>query len=357
MKTYRVGIIGLGRMGSTIDEGRHPDVPDSIASACRRIERLEVVAGADPEPEKRDAFVEKWGVETVFEDFPDMLAREQLDLVAVCVPSGGLPKRVNTAPDPEYRGDAHADIGIAVSEAGIPMLYLEKAIACSMARADELRDVCTGNGTVVNTGVFKRFNSGFQVVRDAIAAGDIGEPKIAVAFARSTLVHGHIHSVDLISSLIGDPGIVSVRGDLVPPDDQFVGEQLPKDPLANFQIRFESGVEGWSVPAFGWEMEAEVIGSEGSIRALNNGAGVMLRKGEWDEYEVRPVRIPSPNSPVAACLEDIVDARESERPSYNNIDLAHHTTEAVFAAAESHRRGGVWVDLPLENRDLYIYHV
>ena len=152
-----------------------------------------------------------------------------------------------------------------------------------------------------------------------------------------------------------------MRGDLVPPDDQFVGEQLPrelpKDPLANFQIRFESGVEGWSVPAFGWEMEAEVIGSEGSIRALNNGAGVMLRKGEWDEYEVRPVRIPSPNSSVAACLEDIVDARESERPSYNNIDLAHHTTEAVFAAAESHRRGGVWVDLPLENRDLYIYHV
>jgi len=356
-RTYRVGIVGLGRMGSTIDEGRHADVPDSIASACASCERLEVVAGSDPEPEKRDSFVKKWGVSSVYSAYEEMLAKEELDLVAVCVPSGGLPKRVNTAPDADYRGDAHADMGTAVSAAKIPMLYLEKAIACSMVRADELRDTCRRHGTVVNTGVFKRFNSGFRALGEAIEAGEIGEPRSVVLFCRSTLLHGHIHSIDLASSLIGDPKILSVRGDLLPPDNAFRGQQLPKDPFATFHVRFANGVEAWSVPSYGWEMEVEVIGTEGSIRSLNNGAGIQLRKGEWDEYAERPMHMAAPNSSVKACLEDIVDAYEAARPTFNNIDVAHHTTEALFAVAESHQRGGAWVDLPLENRDLYIYHV
>ena len=339
-RIYRVGVIGLGRMGSTIDEGRHPDVPDSIASACASCERLEVIAGSDPDSEKRAAFSTKWSVSAVYSDYGEMLAKEELDLVAVCVPSGGLPKRVHTAPDADYRVDAHADMGMAVSEAKIPMLYLEKAIACSMVRADELRDACRRNGTVVNTGVFKRFNSGFRAIGNAIAAGDIGEPRSVVLLCRSTLLHGHIHSVDLASSLLGDPKILSVRGDLLPPDDEFRGEQLPKDPFATFQMRFANGVEAWSVPSYGWEMEAEVIGTEGSIRVLNNGAGVLLRKGEWDEYAECSIESPPPNSSVRACLEDIVDAHESGRATFNNIDVAHHTTEAIFAVAESHRRDG-----------------
>ena len=47
MKTYRVAIVGLGRMGSTLDM--------SIANASRASQRLEVVAGADILPERRKA--------------------------------------------------------------------------------------------------------------------------------------------------------------------------------------------------------------------------------------------------------------------------------------------------------------
>ena len=108
--TYRVDIIGLGRMGSTIDEGRHPDVPDSIASACDSCERLKVVAGADPEAGKRQAFTDKWGVASTYMDWHELLAQEHPDLVSVCVPSGGLPKRVNTAPDASYRGGAWVEL-------------------------------------------------------------------------------------------------------------------------------------------------------------------------------------------------------------------------------------------------------
>jgi hypothetical protein len=39
------------------------------------------------------------------------------------------------------------------------------------------------------------------------------------------------------------------------------------------------------------------------------------------------------------------------------VDLSARIVEACIAVAESHRRGGAWVELPLAQRDLYIFHV
>ena len=63
-------------MGSTIDDEGHGDVPYSVAAATRASERLELVAGADLLPDKRDAFQSRWGT-AVYEDFRDMIDRER----------------------------------------------------------------------------------------------------------------------------------------------------------------------------------------------------------------------------------------------------------------------------------------
>ena len=39
MTTYRVGIIGLGRMGSTIDDEQHAIKPYSIAACCAEMDQ------------------------------------------------------------------------------------------------------------------------------------------------------------------------------------------------------------------------------------------------------------------------------------------------------------------------------
>ena len=57
-----------------------------------------------------------------------------------------------------------------------------------------------------------------QAVRHAIAEGEIGEPRVAVHYAASSLMHGHIHSIDTLSFLLGDPKIEAVRGELLPRD-------------------------------------------------------------------------------------------------------------------------------------------
>ena len=46
-KKFRVGVVGLGRMGSTIDEEGHTKLPYSIASAVESSPHFELVAGSD----------------------------------------------------------------------------------------------------------------------------------------------------------------------------------------------------------------------------------------------------------------------------------------------------------------------
>ena len=110
------------------------------------------------------------------------------------------------------------------------------------------------------------------------------------------------------------------------------------------------------MPAGYWEFE--VFGSEGSIRSLNNGGGALLRKPDgkrgWQEV---PFEFVEPKSPVVSCLEDLVVAYEEKRLALGHVELTHHITEACIGVAESHLRGGAWVELPLAARDLYIFHV
>jgi hypothetical protein len=65
MKTYRLGIIGLGRMGSTIDEEveDYPGItlPYFIAVSARAVPELGLVSGCDIVAEKNRAFSDKWG--------------------------------------------------------------------------------------------------------------------------------------------------------------------------------------------------------------------------------------------------------------------------------------------------------
>ena len=356
MPAYRVGVIGLGRMGSTIDDEGHSHLPYSVAASARASSRLELAAGCDLLAERRSDFTERWGVEAVYEDFRDMVEQERLDLVAVCTTATGLQKPGRESPDPSFRGDSHADLAVALADMSVPMVYVEKAVACSMARADEIRDAVKRNGTLFNSGVLRRFDNRYDAVRDAVLGGRIGEPRVVVHYAASSLLHGHIHSIDTVSWLIGDPAITHVRGELEPSDYVIEDGHVPFDPPATYELRFDGGVRAWSVPAGPWEFE--VIGSEGAVRSLGNGAGDSLRlagKGRnWVEAALPDVE---PRSTVVSCLEDLLDAHEEGRPTRGHIDTTHHITEACLGVAESHRRGGAWVELPGVDRDLYVFHV
>lgn len=346
MKTYRAAIIGLGRMGSTIDDEvvGYPAValPYSIAASCRAIPNLELVAGADLLAEKRDAFRERWGVDALYEDFREMIRQEEPDLVAICT-----------------KAENHAELGCAVAELGAPMMFLEKAMACSMLEADALRDAVKKAGCAFNTGVLRRFDSRYHEARRRIERGEIGEPKVAVHYAASSLLHGHIHSLDTLMYLLGDPQVISIYGELQPRDLDLSANRLDSDPRATYQVEFEHGLEGYSLPVGQWDFE--IHGSEGILRGCNNGVDWSIRRPQPVGTKFRTYveeQLPPPDSRSATqyCLEDLISAHEEGRPTLGHIDIAHHCTEACLAVAESHRIGQR-VTLPLDNRDLYVFHV
>jgi predicted dehydrogenase len=347
MKPYRVAIIGLGRMASTIDDEvvDYPSLalPYSIAAACRESDRLALVAGADILPEKREAFRQRWDVNVLYEDYTEMIAQEHPDLVAICT-----------------RGELHAEMTVKVAQAGVPMIYCEKAMACSMREADAVLRACQKHHVAFNTGVLRRFDNRYHQARRLIQEGAIGEPSLAVHYAASSLLHGHIHSVDTLMYLLGDPEAVSVGGELRPRDLRIENNRLDRDPAAVYHIAFAGDLETYTIPAGHWDFE--VFGSEGAVKGMNNGIDWNLRKTVKlaNKYRIlrdTPFPTVSPRSATLACLEDIVAAYEEKRPTLGNVEVTHRATEICLAVAESHRQGGVRVALPLKNRDLYIWHV
>ncbi len=338
---YRVAVIGLGRMGSTIDDELPAGSPAySVTKAAQASDRLEVVAGADIDPAKRAAYQARWGVDALYEDYRTMIRQERPDLVAICT-----------------KGVLHAEMSVGAAEENVPMIFCEKAIACSMQEADAVLDAVGSRNIPYNTGVLRRFNRTYHKARDLIASGAIGEVRAAVHYAPTNLLHGHIHSLDTLSFLLGDPKVVSVYGELFPRDLAFENNRLDKDPNGIFQATFENGVEATSVPAGTWEFE--ILGKEGSVRVLNNGAGLAMRQavpGKRNVFADVEVETPPVHSTTQFCLEDLVGAYEEKRPTLGNVQICHHLTEVCLAIGESHRQQRR-LTLPLENRELYIFHV
>jgi predicted dehydrogenase len=239
------------------------------------------------------------------------------------------------------------------------MLYLEKAMACSMREADTVLAAALAHNTRLNLGTLRRFDPRYQLARRWTLAGEIGRLRGAAHFAATDLLHGHSHSVDTLLYLLGDPHAVAVQGELRPATLEIAGRRIESDPGASYRVRFENGLEAWSLPVGQWDFQ--VWGTEGEIRITNNGLDMELRKAtklDGKHTALRPVPIDVPTgSMTLACLEELVDAHEQGRPPLGNVEISHHGTEICFAVAASHAQGGAWVDLPLADRDLYIHHV
>lgn len=346
MKKYRAALIGLGRMGSTIDEEvvGYPAIalPYSVAGACRASERLELIAGADLDPEKCRAFTQRWGVNAVYADYREMIRQEAPDLVAICT-----------------RAENHAELAVGVAEAGgVSMVFLEKAMACSMCEADAILHTYQQRNIAFNTGVLRRFDTRYHHMRQRLAQGEVGEVRAAVHYASSSLMHGHIHSVDTLMYLLGDPRALRVKGELRG-EMAARNNRFDQDPQAVYQLQFAGGIEAWTLPVGHWDFE--VWGSKGMIKGLNNGMDWFERQptaaGRHTIYPEKPFENVPPNSATLYCLEDLVQAHEEGRPALGNVEVTHHATEICLAVAQSHLEGGKWIDLPLQNRDLYIWHV
>jgi len=129
----------------------------SIDLAFQGMENVKVVAVADPDEEGARQAAARTGAERTYRDYRDMLARERLDLVAIC---------------PRWC-DERADMVVAAAEAGVKGILCEKPLAPTLADADRIVEACQRYG--VRMAVAHRRASGYELhAKRLIEEGAIG---------------------------------------------------------------------------------------------------------------------------------------------------------------------------------------
>ncbi len=145
MEPIRLGILGLGRAGW----GMHTNELKS------RSKQFKIVAACDVEQERLDRMAERYACRTHL-DIDVFLADEDMEMVSIATRS----------PD-------HVDHAEKALKAG-KFVFLEKPIALSLAQAEQLQAASERHPDRLFFRHNRRFEAGFQHIREIIASGIIG---------------------------------------------------------------------------------------------------------------------------------------------------------------------------------------
>jgi len=260
MKKIRVGVIGVGHMGS-----RH-------ARACHESLLADLVAVVSVDEAEAKRVAEKYNARA-YTDFEEMISKERLDAVFVATPD-----------------HLHRDPVIRAAEEGIH-IFCEKPLAHTLKDADLMIKATRKAGVKFMVGYILRFDTRYAAIKDAIDEGTIGTPLTVYsrrmgskAVVKNILWKAYpelylaVHDLDLALWYINDDPV------------KVIGEPIKADLYAKREIpdamwilvRFKGGalavietgwmltekIFGWSKPStwrpFG-DVQLEVIGSKGSI--------------------------------------------------------------------------------------------
>jgi predicted dehydrogenase len=356
---YRVAIIGTGRMGGFIEDELPVNQfwkPYSHFCAYEAIEETEVIAVANRGEERLKRFSERFNISNTYLDYREMIEKEKPDIVSVTTPSF-----------------ARAEPIIFCAENGVKGIYSEKGLCASLEEADRIAEACRKNNVAFNWGAMRRHHDGYIRMAEAIAAGDIGEPRYVSIYTLTDLIKHHPHTLDLVSMLIGDPKPVWVEGTFLEPgsEEQKGTRQYPTfdpqgnrflppegqeiaDPLVGlFRVRYGNGAEGVFFPAGSYDVE--VIGTEGKAHAWESGGIYRIRRARGKATTIEETIIqPTGESPTVQTVRGIINELKTGERTTANIDVTMQAVEIQFGLAHSHLQGGARVNLPVEDRSLYI---
>ena len=156
MKKLKVGIIGCGGIAN----GKH-------MPSLSKLDTVEMTAFCDIIVERAEKAAKEYGVDgaRVYEDYNEMLQKEELDVVHVCTPN-----------------NAHAPASIAAMEAGCHVMC-EKPMAKTVKEAEAMLEAHKRTGKKLTIGYQNRFRADSQYLKKVCDRGDLGEIYFAKAHA------------------------------------------------------------------------------------------------------------------------------------------------------------------------------
>ncbi len=259
-----VGIIGAGRIGRV-----------HVESICTKVGNAKIKALADPfMNEETDLWAKKMGVEITTKDYKEILADPEIDAVLICSST-----------------DTHSPISVEAIQAG-KHVFCEKPIDHDVAKIKEVIDALAKNPVKYQVGFNRRFDHNFEAVRDAVAAGKIGDTHIIKITSRDpeppcadyVKVSGGmfldmtIHDFDMVRFLAGC-NAAEVYVEVAVLVDPAIGEAGDVD-TAVITLKMENGaiavIDNSRQAVYGYDQRAEVFGSKGMVATGNDTASAAV---------------------------------------------------------------------------------
>lgn len=255
--------LGFAILGTGMVADYHRQAIQANEAAGARL-----VAVSHHDPARFDEISARFGVPCFSPD--ELLAHAEVDAVCICTPSG-----------------QHAAQAIAAAKAGKHVL-VEKPMALSLADADAMIWACEEAGVRLGFVLQRRAEPLFRRVKEALGAGDLGEPTLAAvslpylrpqgyydqADWRGTwaldgggvLMNQGIHPVDLLVWYLGDPTEAQAVAGHAAPKRRGRGQLTAC-------LRFQSGALATitTTAAPGFAHRLEVYGTEGGIQLEGEG--------------------------------------------------------------------------------------
>ena len=336
---YKVGIIGLGRIGSLFEEDpKIKKKPCTHAGAFTELPNTKMIAACDIRADRREKFSKTWGVTNLYEDYKEMLEKEDLDIVGICT-----------------HAPYHKEICVKAAKSGVKAIFCEKPMACSLKEADKMSEACKKNNVILAINHTRRWDTCFEKIAQVIQSGKIGDLLYMNAYSTVGLLNGVTHLFDLLRSYAGNAEWVQAN----------VVKDESTDPGGYGLIGFEKNVRCY-INAI-WKdysyFGADVMGTHGflkgtgMIRSKRSFEFLVSRESEHESKikELYPIKteVPEWTPPLVNAIKNIIGAIENDEKIKCTGGDGRAALELALAFHESHNNGKR-VTLPLQNKELRI---
>ena len=336
---FLVGVIGLG-MGRNHAKGVLKVAEKMTRPVHPELDQPVLYALCDIDKEKLRKVGEELRVEHLYEDYREMLADPKLDAVIIATP------------DQDHRQMAQDAL-----ESGKHVLC-EKPLALTREDLEAIVRSARQSGKIFMVGQICRFTPGFQMAKDLIQKGTIGELTYVESEyahdyteiyragtwrsdpARNGVVGGGCHAVDLLRWIAGDPDEVMAYG-----THKTFREITPYDDTHVAILHFPKGVIGKVFCSIScrrpYTMRSVFYGTQGTIVTDNTSPSMQLFTydritGKLNSEEI-PIPIDSHNA--AGEFEAFYEAVQGLRPLDTPAEEGANTIAVCHAIVESSESG------------------
>jgi scyllo-inositol 2-dehydrogenase (NAD+) len=253
-KSLSVGVIGLGRLGSSYARYLNG-----------RIAGARLVAVSDVDGATAARLGAELGVSKLYGSYQDLIADRDVEGVVVVSPTS-----------------THREIVLEAAKRG-KAIFCEKPLSISLDAAREMRRTVEQTGVFFQMGFMRRFDKGYVAAKRKIEEGVIGKPVVFKSSSRDPyrpsleyldpahsgglFVDCGIHDLDLARWYMGDiASVYSIGGTLAYPEMKEIGDI----DNAVTSLTFESGALGAidlsRNGVYGYDIRTEILGTAGTLK-------------------------------------------------------------------------------------------